>query len=71
MIHLLLALALQAPSHPPFAPGENGMHVQSPSDWVAFSADMRIVIPGQPERWGRHVQDEHGCRRPAARRARQ
>jgi hypothetical protein len=33
----------------------------APSQWVAFSADVRIKIPNRLEAWGRYVQDEHVC----------
>ena len=32
-------------------------------EWVAFSADIRIVFANGREAWGRRVQDEHGCTR--------
>jgi hypothetical protein len=60
MVYVLLAMVLQAPPQPPV---DRSLRVASPATWIAFSADVKVVIPGQPERWGRHVQDEHGCRR--------
>ena len=41
--------------------GQSAPRPEAPSEWVAFSADVRINIPNRPEAWGRYVQDEHGC----------
>jgi hypothetical protein len=32
-----------------------------PTEWVAFSADIRITFANGKEAWGRRLQDEHGC----------
>jgi hypothetical protein len=52
--------AAQEPVPPKPRPGQ--FMPPAPTTWVAFSADLEIFTPGEPPEYGRHVQDEHGCR---------
>lgn len=62
VVLMLAGLSQQAPpNRPPTA--QPSLRVESPATWVAFAADVRVVYPGQAEKWGRYVQDEHGCQR--------
>jgi hypothetical protein len=47
---------------PPAPPQPWQSSVRGPATWVAFSAELEFFTPGQPPQYGRHVQDEHGCR---------
>jgi hypothetical protein len=55
------AAAAQEPVPPERRPGQ--FFPPAPSEWVAFSAEFEVFAPGHPPRYGRHVQDEHGCQR--------
>lgn len=37
--------------------------VAPPATWVPFVAELKITDPKQQVRYGRHLQDEHGCSR--------
>jgi hypothetical protein len=47
---------------PPAPPQPWQLTVRGPATWIAFSAELEFFTPGQPPQYGRHVQDEHGCR---------
>lgn len=42
---------------------QNGLRVEGPRTWVAFSAELKIEHPSRPTAYGRQLQDEHGCTR--------
>jgi hypothetical protein len=59
-----LSLGLGAPQDPmpPAPPQPWQFIVRGPAAWVSFSAELEFFTPGQPPQYGRHIQDEHGCR---------
>jgi hypothetical protein len=44
-------------------PPQIGQRIPAPTNFVAFSADLKITSPKRPDAFGRYLQDEHGCTR--------